>query len=242
MSNTLHLPSCSYAVLRKIIIAYSRAGENTSLDDISKLAVMSSSEISRNNKFLGAMGIISDGSKKTATPLGTKLGRALEYSQESEIVNSWQEVISSCEVVANFVTSVRIENEISRDALAKHILYTSGQSNTKGHKTGAQAIIDILLVAGHLIEEEGGQLKVRTSSEENRDEPTLTAEEEGPNESETDVAPESKRDSTSKLKPNLTVGPTIAINIQLHLPDTQNPEVYENLFSSLRKHLIDSDE
>ncbi len=35
---------------------------------------------------------------------------------------------------------------------------------------------------------------------------------------------------------NLT--PQIAINIQLHLPETENAEVYEKLFKALREHLL----
>ena len=34
--------------------------------------------------------------------------------------------------------------------------------------------------------------------------------------------------------------PTIAINIQLQIPEADDPTVYENLFRALRKHLFDS--
>lgn len=241
MSDTMHLPSNSYDVIKKIIIAYSHAGENTTLDDISKLAVMATSVVSRNNRFLGDLGIISGGNKKTATELGIKLGRALEYTQESETVDSWQEAISRCEVVAKIVTSVRIKKAMTREELAKHILYTSGQANTKTHRRGANTIIDILNVAGHLIEEDG-QLKVRASSEEDQNDSTSSGEQDNDKTVEIGVTPELVENPSSKLRSNLPVSPTIALNIQLHLPDSQNPEVYDNLFSSLRKHLIDTDE
>ena len=35
-----------------------------------------------------------------------------------------------------------------------------------------------------------------------------------------------------------TLTPQIAINIQLHLPETENAEVYEKLFKALREHLL----
>lgn len=35
-----------------------------------------------------------------------------------------------------------------------------------------------------------------------------------------------------------TLVPQIAINIQLHLPETENAEVYEKLFKALRDHLL----
>jgi hypothetical protein len=36
----------------------------------------------------------------------------------------------------------------------------------------------------------------------------------------------------------MPIVPTIAINLQLQLPETENAAVYENLFKSLRKHLL----
>ena len=33
--------------------------------------------------------------------------------------------------------------------------------------------------------------------------------------------------------------PQIAINIQLHLPETENAEVYEKLFKALRENLLE---
>lgn len=43
---------------------------------------------------------------------------------------------------------------------------------------------------------------------------------------------------TSKIK---GVIPEIHINIQLHLPATDDPSVYENLFKSLKKHLLSAE-
>jgi len=42
--------------------------------------------------------------------------------------------------------------------------------------------------------------------------------------------------------PTGTLAPQIAINIQLHLPETENAEVYEKLFKALRDHLLSARE
>ena len=41
-----------------------------------------------------------------------------------------------------------------------------------------------------------------------------------------------------RIVQNANFVPQIAINIQLHLPETENAEVYEKLFKALREHLL----
>ena len=63
-------------------------------------------------------------------------------------------------------------------------------------------------------------------------------EEEGPSAPE---APPSLKpsDIPKKLSPPITVQPlSLAINIQLVLPETDNPDIYDNLFAALRKNII----
>lgn len=44
------------------------------------------------------------------------------------------------------------------------------------------------------------------------------------------------------LKPEKGFVSEIHINIQLHLPATTDPTVYDNLFKSLKKHLLSAEE
>lgn len=44
------------------------------------------------------------------------------------------------------------------------------------------------------------------------------------------------------IAPKRGIAPEIHINIQLHLPATNDPSIYENLFKSLRKHLLSAEE
>lgn len=44
------------------------------------------------------------------------------------------------------------------------------------------------------------------------------------------------------LRPEKGIVPEIHVNIQLHLPATNDPTVYETLFKSLRKHLLSEEE
>jgi len=53
--------------------------------------------------------------------------------------------------------------------------------------------------------------------------------------------PEKLEKPEISVKPTKGVIPEIHINIQLHLPPTDDPSVYENLFKSLKKHLLPAD-
>ena len=89
MADEFPLPSSSYKELIKIIRAYGRIGsEPASLGDVAKLAVMNENTVSGNNKFLIAIGVIKAGQKKTITPLGAELSKALDHDMADEIAAS----------------------------------------------------------------------------------------------------------------------------------------------------------
>ena len=238
MSDQFSLPSSSYNELIKIIKGYSINAESATLGSLSQLIGMSRTTISSNSKFLSELGLIEGGKTKSSTSLGIRLGRALEHSQQSDISELWQETISGNEKLANLVTTVRIKGGMSEDQLLSHILYVSVQKATKDSRTGARTIVDILIKSG-LLEQEDGQLQVATPTTEIQEE-TVDATVDPVNGEIADSPTERRTpsDKTSFL-PSI---PEIAINIQLHLPETENPDVYDNLFKSLKKHLLNPDE
>ena len=239
MPDQFSLPSSSYNELIKIIIGYSHQGENATLDSLSQLIGMSRTGISGNSKFLSELGLIEGGKKKSSTALGIKLGRALDHSQDAESRDAWQEAIRGNEKFANLVTTVRIKDGMSEEQLSSHILYVSGQKATKSNRTGARTIVDILITSG-LLEQQDGQFQVATPTTEVQEESAEPNEDSGKDEIVAEASTE--RDTPSKQTAILPTAPAIAINIQLQLPETENPAVYENLFKALRKHLLNPDE
>ena len=242
MSSDFNLPGSSFEEVSKIVKGYSHASENASLDALSKLTGLHSTVISRNNKFLTDIGLISGGMKKTASELGKKLGRALDHKQSQEAMRYWSEAIKTNQTVSALVTTVRIKGVMSEKEFSDHILYVSGQKNNKGNKTGARCVVDVL-VAAELLEEKDGKLTVakpveRTVSTENTASveaiPSLLSEVSHP--AAAALAPKETSVTSTFTAGNL---PQIAINIQLHLPETDNAEVYEKLFKALREQLID---
>jgi hypothetical protein len=245
MTADFNLPGSSFEELQKILKGYSEAPEQTSLSQLSNLTGIHTTIISRNNKFLADMGLITGGIKKTTTDLGKKLGRALDHGQASDAQAYWKEAIQTNEKLAGLVSTVRIRGGMSQSEFSNHVLYVSGQKKSPGSKTGARCVVDVLLAA-HLLTEENDKLIVAAAP---RSETVLSGEREVPTTllsssvpQENEPAGRSRAEAPHSTEPRVTIGDNltaqIAINIQLHLPETENAEVYEKLFKALREHLF----
>jgi hypothetical protein len=181
--------------------------------------------------------------KKTATDLGKKLGRALDHRQDADAQGYWKEAVQTNEKVAGLVTTVRIKGGMTDADFSSHVLYVSGQKNNSGNKTGARCVVDMLLAA-NLLQEENGKLVVSSASAKESPAdlkpaapaPVQLAEQENRNGNGGGTGTQIPALPVIPQTPSLT--PQIAINIQLHLPETENAEVYEKLFKALREHLL----
>ncbi len=241
MATEFNLPGSSFEEVQKILKGYSSAPDQASLDNLARLTGIHKTIISRNNKFLTDIGLITGGMKKSATELGKKLGRALDHKQMEDAQNYWKEAIQGNEKVSGLVTTVRIKGGMTEKDFSDHVLYVSGQKNTSGNKTGARCVVDVLLAA-KLLEEENGKLVVSAAPTKELladTKPTAVSSDASTTEEAED------RNGLGTLPPtlppipnNANLTPQIAINIQLHLPETENAEVYEKLFKALREHLL----
>ncbi|TCT20801.1 hypothetical protein [Thiobaca trueperi] len=242
MADQINLPSSSRGELEKIIKGYGHVGKEVDLETLSKLTAIGRTTISPNNPFLTQAGIIAGARKKQITDTGRKLSRALEHNLQEEISASWREVIRGSEFLSNIVSTIRIKGGMASDDVMRHILFASESKNTKANKTGAKTITDLLLLSG-LIEENAGKLRVATTV------PQSASAEPIDESQSTEVSLLIAQVETATPTPISTThpvvnagttfgSPTIAINIQLQLPETDKPEVYEELFKALRRHLF----
>ena len=122
MAAEFNLPGSSFDEVQKILKGYSHAPEQASLDQLSKLTGLHSTVISRNNKFLFDLGLISGGMKKTATELGRGLGRALDHEQDTDAQRYWREAVQTNEKVSGLVTTVRIKGGMTEKDFSSHVL------------------------------------------------------------------------------------------------------------------------
>lgn len=241
MAEEISLPSSSRGELEKIIKGYGHVGKEVDLDTLSKLTGIGRTTISPNNPFLAQVGVIAGGKKKQITESGRKLSRALDHNIEEQVAASWHEIIRGNEFLSNVISTIRIKGGMAPDDVMGHILFASGAKNTKANRTGAKTVTDLLILSG-LVEDSNGKLRVAAPVPQ-----TTTAEQ--TQASDNAMSPEAAPDAGSTAQiaaappvvqpPSLAPGsPTIAINIQLQLPETDKPEVYEELFKALRRHLF----
>lgn len=245
MAAEFNLPGSSFEEVIKILKGYSHAPDNTNLSKLSTITGLHLTVISRNNKFLSDIGLIAGGRMKTATDLGKRLGRALDHKQSADVQDYWKEAVQTNEKVSGLVTTVRIRGGMTESDFSKHVLYVSGQKNNAVNRTGARCVVDVL-VAANLLEEENGKLIVSSAPAKQMPEELKSATTEVTQSDVTDNLNSLSGGTGTQLPPvpsitqTGTLTPQIAINIQLHLPETENAEVYEKLFKALSEHLLNA--
>ena len=131
---------------------------------------------------------------------------------------------------------------MTSEELAAHILYVSGQTNNKGNRTGANALVEILKASG-LIELADDKIVVAQPNSNDESEASGKISEDNGSTlpmAETPQIPAQNGQGTNQpvYQVATQANPQIAINIQLHLPETDNPEVYKNLFKALKDNLL----
>ncbi|RJP76463.1 MAG: hypothetical protein C4522_17910 [Desulfobacteraceae bacterium] len=233
------IPASSVEELRKIVKGYAHLGENVELPNLARLLGLNKTVISPNHPFLTELGVISGGKKKSVTALGQRIGRAWEHDQKDEVQEVLRQLVGGNEAVSNLVTTLRLKGGMSTDEFSKHILYAAGLPNSSRNRTGARTVIDLLLEAG-LITESDGNIAISkvtatgTSLQHSDAKPDIKQELPTNNGS---VSPTKNEMPPIIPKVNVPAAPVVSINIELKIPATDNPDVYENFFKSMKKHL-----
>ncbi|BAU37504.1 hypothetical protein APT_00422 [Acetobacter pasteurianus NBRC 101655] len=244
MTDSFHLPKISLEGLEKIIIAYSHVPDNPTLDILARLTKMGSAAISRNNKFLMDIGIIAGAADKTVTPLGQKLGHALEYAMGADAQAYWREAISSNSALMALMTTEHLQSGMSEKDLSAHILDVSVHKKHAHTQTGARCLIDILLESGLLVQDKD---KLAAAPAKSTEQPEPAVQDHGQifGLQAEDSAPDTK-DSTPQaaltgvhLAGQTTMHPELpSIMLNLTLPETEDLTVYEKIFRALRENLL----
>jgi len=150
------LPGTSYGELIKIITAYATLKKEASPSDVGQAAGKPREEVSRNNGFLVAFGVVEGPSRaRRATREGVQLGHAIELQQEEEVARIWRSLAEKSEFAHKVLSAVRVRRGMERSALISHVAYTAGQKRSPQTMAGANCVVDILLLAGLLVEDDG---------------------------------------------------------------------------------------
>jgi hypothetical protein len=150
------LPGASYEELAKIITAYANVNKEASPAEIGSLAGKAETEVSRNNGFLLAMGIVEGGPRgRLVTAEGRALGRAIEHDQQDDVVTLWRALCERSEFVQKVLSAVRVRRGMERSTLVSHVVYTAAQKKTAQTTAGANCLLDILSLTSLLVEDNG---------------------------------------------------------------------------------------
>jgi hypothetical protein len=167
MAGEFKLPTSSYDELCKIIKGYARQDEPVELSVINTVTGILPQVISPNVGFLTATGLLTEGKLKQATPLGRKLGLALEHDQPLDVAGAWREVVLQTEFLNNMLAAIRIRKGMDAEALQNHIAYSAGATKSARTTTGSRAILNVLAASGLVQEQDGKLIAVTVESEPN---------------------------------------------------------------------------
>lgn len=160
MAEDFALPKSSYGELAKMVQAYHSSdqrskGEPVAVPDVAEAAAMHPSLLSRNNKFFHSVGLIQGGQRKTLTEAGRALGLALSHDDEAAVVEAWSRVVDESDFLDRVISAVRIRGGMDEQSLQTHIALTAGAAKSAQTRTGTAAVIQVLVAAGRLVDEQG---------------------------------------------------------------------------------------
>ena len=230
------LPVTGYDVITRIIKGYLHAGADKDIVSVSSVAdttAMQRPNISANNKFLLAMGIIErSGKGYKLSSEGVKLAKYLDYygDDADQTREAWRSLVEKNEFLQRVTSAVKVRGSMDIDAFARHIALTSGAPNKKRYLTGARTVIKILQLAGRIKEAEDG---------------TLTAVSEGAFQTEPSTKENNRPSSPlphkveTKSSPasSLPLPVTIMIHISSDITDQQIEEIAQKINSLMEKLL-----
>lgn len=220
MSEAFKLPCSSYDEIIKIIKAFGaeRQGVSLSLDDVTSATGVPRTVVSGNNGFLVQIGLLSEGNKKAATELGYSLGRAYNSNIDEEIERIWKEVIQENDFLLRMISAVRIRSGMDRSNFINHIIYSSGQKETKQNRAGASAIIEILKNV-NVLDEVDGKIAVKLETVDEINEVQSA---------NSNIAVENKNDQQEK-QIALAVSDSVKININIDCKVDEMEELSQKL-------------
>lgn len=166
---SFQLPVTGYDVIVRIIKGYLHAGADKDAVSVSSVAdttAMKRPNISANNKFLLAMGIIERvGKGYKLSQDGLHLAKILDFYDDDtiEVREAWKNLVEKNEFLQRVTAAVKVRGSMDVEAFARHIALTSGAPNKRHYLTGARTVITILQLAGEVNEADDGTLTVAPS-------------------------------------------------------------------------------
>lgn len=246
------LPKTTLKVVVKILRTYAtRSGPMTVTEAARKLGVHFT-VISRNSKFLVNTGLIVGTKERSLTDMGRQLTRSVSSDDEEEVRRGWRRFVDQTSFLRDCVNTLSIQSSMATTKFLKYVVTASGETSNAHVRAGARALTDILIQAGVVCEQDGSVSAVAnpdsTGGESDDVDESRVAVEETPQSPSrepasvsgpTTIPTESRR--VRQVDTNGALMSTVAINVELHVPATEDYGIYEKLFRALRVELLERD-
>ncbi len=167
----------SFDKLNNILIGWYRAGAGDKFvryTDVADRTGIHKNIISRQNSFLNEAGFLTMEKQGyyQLTPLGLEYVRFLDIGLIKECKQPLRKLLSEWEVIEMLLDYVDINAPVSRDDLSKRVaILTEQQVDKSGVSTGINALTDMLLFSGLMIEGEKGIERPSEEDEASREGP-----------------------------------------------------------------------
>lgn len=234
------LPGASLDSIKRILKAYGARTSPMAIGDVAKMLDTDSSAVSRNSRFLLGAGLISSGATRTPTSEGREMLSAMSIDDDDTVRQCWNRIVDRSQFLKDRLATLSLKGPLPKKKFTGLILETSGKNKNASARVGARAVVELLIEAGR-IRDDAGSLTV-VPDQELEPENAATAESSiAPvvvQAAEPDSVSGSVRPDASSIPPVLPGLSKIAINIELHIPETRNAEVYQKLFRALREELL----
>lgn len=240
------LPGVSFARIKEILKGYGGGDplKAKTVGEVATIVTVDASSVSRNSKFFLGTGLLSGGKERSLTERGRRLFDALSVQDDAASRKCWREVVYETPFLRDRLTTLQLKESMRKDKFVDVILSAPGVKATNSTRAGAHAIVEIMMEAGVIRKESGNEVAAVPESELDHSvarthEHTTTDESvpRPPAGSGREPIPVDSGPARTTGEAGLVV-PTVTINLQLHLPETENDEIYKKLFRALREELL----
>lgn len=234
MSEGFNLPALSFERLQKVIQAYGRNDKAKTKEELSNSTGINAISISKSNAFLADCGFITSGNTKTPTETGKQLAREIQFENEQEVCGIWSAALTQNETLMDALGRLEVGGPMDIKDFVGHLVYSSQRSETKDNRSGAGCVKDAMVLSAIFSEAEGKVSLVPSGSKAG----FVVLEEEPSVADKKPVKSKPAKNTPVVQEIGSFAPPQVAINIQLQIPEMDDPTKYDALFASMKRNLF----
>ncbi|MDT4968662.1 MAG: hypothetical protein QOJ64_3399 [Acidobacteriota bacterium] len=165
MRETFPMPGGSWAMIKKIVIAYgaARDDESPTVESIANLAGMPRPAVSKNNNFLRAVGLLESDTNKL-TEAGSQFATGLGLRNDSIVAEALQGIIAETSQLNLLVKMLKARGTMTTDAFNGQVVLAMGLHADSPSLNYVRTLMD-LLVESQLVKVTDEGVSLRSGAE-----------------------------------------------------------------------------